>query len=87
MKFKELSKQVQDSLNAELDKLQERNTSTEVFLYNKLRKRYFIAYRHTLASQYGKFGGGSYWSIKYGEIGFKRSVELEQGAHSFALRF
>lgn len=74
MKFKELPIEVQDCLNVELGKLQEKNTSTQVFLYNKPLKRYFIAYRHTLASKYGRLGGGSYWSIKYGEIGFKKNV-------------
>lgn len=85
MKFKELPNEVQEHLNSELCKLQDKNTVTEMFFYNKLKKRYFMAYRHTLASKYGRFGGGSYWSIKYGEIGFKKNVIM--GVEDYSLAY
>ena len=85
MKFKELPIEVQECLNVELGKLQDKNTATEVFLYNKPKRRYFIAHRHTYASIYGRFGGGSYWSIKYGNIGFKRNFVM--GCEDYSLAY
>lgn len=76
MRFSELPLAVQNALNEQLHKLRDTNNATTVLLYNIQKKRFFEAHRHVLSSKYGRLGGGSYWSIYYGEIGFKKRVNM-----------
>ena len=77
MRFSELPKQVQDSLTSEQSHLhlQQVNTAYEVLVYNRAGTRFFHARRVQSSWQgngaYMPFGGGSVWTIKYGEIGFR----------------
>ena len=78
MKFSELSQQVQDSLTSEMSllHLKQVNTAYEVLVYNKTGTRFFNAKRvqsswHDNNGNYMPYGGGSKWTIKYGEMGFR----------------
>ena len=77
MKFSELSQQVQEALTKEkgLLHLKKVNTAYEVLVYNKTGTRFFNAKRVQSSWQdngaYMPFGGGSVWTIKYGEMGFR----------------
>lgn len=77
MRFSELPQQVQDSLTSEqsLLHLKQVNTAYEVLVYNKSGTRFFHARRVQSSWQgngaYMPFGGGSMWSINYGEMGFR----------------
>ena len=77
MRFSELPKQVQDSLTSEQSHLhlKQVNTAYEVLVYNRAGTRFFHARRVQSSWQgngaYMPFGGGSVWTIKYGEIGFR----------------
>lgn len=77
MRFSELPQQVQDSLASEqsLLHLKQVNTAYEVLVYNKSGTRFFHARRVQSSWQgngaYMPFGGGSMWSINYGEMGFR----------------
>ena len=78
MRFSELPQQVQDSLTTELSllHLKQVNTAYEVLVYNKPGTRFFHARRIQSSWQdnngnYMPYGGGSKWTIKYGEIGFR----------------
>lgn len=77
MRFSELPQQVQDSLTSEqsLLHLKQVNTAYEVLVYNKPGTRFFHARRVQSSWQgngaYMPFGGGSVWSINYGEMGFR----------------
>ena len=77
MRFSELPQQVQDSLTSEqnLLHLKQVNTAYEVLVYNKTGTRFFNA-RRVQSSWHGNgaympFGGGSKWTIRYGEMGFR----------------
>ena len=77
MRFSELPQQVQDSLTSEqsLLHLKQVNTAYEVLVYNKTGTRFFNARRIQSSWQgngaYMPFGGGSEWTIRYGEMGFR----------------
>ena len=77
MRFSELPQQVQESLTSEQSHLhlKQVNTAYEVLMYNKAGTRYFSARRVQGSWQgngvYMPFGGGSQWTIKYGEMGFR----------------
>ena len=77
MRYSELPQQVQDSLTSEqsLLHLKQVNTAYEVLVYNKTGTRFFHARRVQSSWQgngtYMPFGGGSVWSINYGEMGFR----------------
>lgn len=72
-----MPQQVQDSLTSEksLLHLKQVNTAYEVLVYNKTGTRFFHARRVQSSWQgngaYMPFGGGSKWSIRYGEMGFR----------------
>ena len=77
MKFSELPLAVQESLFEAKNRLHlmQVNTAYEILVYNKTGTRYFNARRVQGSWQgngvYMPFGGGSKWTIKYGEIGFE----------------
>ena len=78
MKFSELPEQVQETLAKEkgLLYLKKINTPYEVLIYNETGTRFFNARRVQSAWQdnngnYMPYGGGSKWTIKYGEMGFR----------------
>ena len=77
MHFTELPQEVQETLAMAKSRLhlKQVNTAYEVLRYNKNGTRYFHARRVQGSWQgngvYMPFGGGSKWTIKYGEIGFK----------------
>lgn len=78
MKFSELSQQVQEALTKEkgLLHLKKVNTAYEVLVYNKTGTRFFNAKRVQSSWQdnngnFMPYGGGSKWTIKYGEMGFR----------------
>ena len=78
MKFSELPKQVQEKLTKDKEDLylKKINTSYEVLVYNKAGTRFFNARRNQSSWQddngnYMPYGGGSKWTIKYGEMGFR----------------
>ena len=78
MKFSELPKQVQEKLTKDKEDLylKKINTSYEVLVYNEDGSRFFNARRvqsawHDNNGNYMPFGGGSEWTIKYGEMGFR----------------
>lgn len=78
MKFSELPEQVQETLAKEkgLLHLKKINTPYEVLVYNEAGTRFFNARRVQSAWQdnngnYMPYGGGSKWTIKYGEMGFR----------------
>ena len=77
MHYRELPIEVQESLAEAKSRLhlKQINTAYEVLMYNKAGSRYFNARRVQGSWQgngvYMPFGGGSKWTIKYGEIGFK----------------
>lgn len=79
MLFSELPIETQTRLNSErleLCKKQE-NTSYCILLYNEAGTRYLLATRHQHSwnddkGHYMPFGGGSEWSVKYGQVGFAR---------------
>lgn len=72
MKFSELPQDVQEALNAKRKRkeAEQRNTATEILLYNPQFTRFFWAKRHSYPSQYWSFGGGNYWEVHYGEVVF-----------------
>ena len=76
MKFSELPKQVQETLTKEkgLLHLKKINTPYEVLVYNETGTRFFNARRVQSPwldnGNYMPFGGGSKWTIKYGEMVF-----------------
>ena len=77
MHYTELPIEVQKTLAEAKSRLhlKQVNTAYEVLMYNKAGTRYFNARRVQGSWQgngvYMPFGGGSKWTIKYGEIGFK----------------
>lgn len=77
MRFSDLPQQIQDSLTSEQGRLhlKQVNTAYEVLMYNKAGTRYFNARRVQGSWQgngvYMPFGGGSEWTIRYGEMGFR----------------
>lgn len=77
MHYTELPQEVQETLAMAKSRLhlKQVNTAYEVLRYNKNGTRYFHARRVQGSWQgngvYMPFGGGSKWTIKYGEIGFK----------------
>lgn len=77
MRFSELPQQVQDSLTSEqsLLHLKQVNTAYEVLVYNVTGTRFFHAKRVQSSWQgngaYMPFGGGSEWTVRYGEMGFR----------------
>ena len=77
MHYRELPIEVQETLAEAKSRLhlKQINTAYEVLMYNKAGTRYFNARRVQGSWQgngvYMPFGGGSKWTIKYGEIGFK----------------
>ena len=77
MRFSELPQQVQAKLTNEMSRmhLKQVNTAYEVCVYNKTGTRYFHARRVQSSWQgngaYMPFGGGSVWTINYGEMGFR----------------
>ena len=77
MHFTELPQEVQETLAMAKSRLhlKQINTAYEVLRYNKNGTRYFHARRVQGSWQgngvYMPFGGGSKWSIKYGEMGFR----------------
>ena len=78
MRFSELPTKVQETLTKEkgLLHLNQINTSYEVLVYNETGTRFFNARRIQSSWQdnngnYMPYGGGSKWTIKYGEMGFR----------------
>ena len=77
MRFTDLPQQVQDALTSEMSHLhlKQVNTAYEVIVYNKTGTRFFHARRVQSSWQgngaYMPFGGGSVWTIEYGEMGFR----------------
>ena len=77
MHFTELPQEVQETLAMAKSRLhlKQVNTAYEVLRYNKNGTRYFHARRVQGSWQgngvYMPFGGGSKWSIRYGEMGFR----------------
>ena len=78
MKFSELPQQIQEKLTKDKANLHLKNinTSYEVLVYNEAGTRFFNAKRVQSSWQdnngnYMPYGGGSKWTIKYGEMGFR----------------
>ena len=77
MHYTELPIEVQETLAEAKGRLhlKQVNTAYEVLMYNKAGTRYFNARRVQGSWQgngvYMPFGGGSKWTIKYGEMGFR----------------
>ena len=74
MKFSELHQDIQQDLRNQQSTLYKDwycNDAYHILFTNKEGTRYFSAYRKSLAGQYGIFGGGSQWIIKYGQISWK----------------
>ena len=77
MHYSELPQEVQETLAEARSRLhlEQVNTAYEVLRYNKTGTRYFHARRVQGSWQgngvYMPFGGGSKWTIKYGEMGFR----------------
>lgn len=78
MKFSELPKQVQEKLTKDKEDLylKKINISYEVLVYNEAGTRFFNARRNQSSWQdnngnYMPYGGGSKWTIKYGEMVFR----------------
>ena len=77
MHYTELPIEVQETLAMAKSRLhlKQVNTAYEVLRYNKNGTRYFHARRVQGSWQgngvYMPFGGGSKWSIRYGEMGFR----------------
>ena len=77
MRFSELPKHVQDTLAEAKCRLHLKkvNTAYEVLVYNEAGTRFFNAKRVQGSWQgngaYMPFGGGSKWTIRYGEMGFR----------------
>ena len=78
MKISELPQDVQDRLNNERKELCKKNLNTpyEVRLYNKEGTRYFAARRVCKVwaddkGHYMPFGGGTYWTVRYGAVQFR----------------
>ena len=77
MRFTDLPQQVQDALTSEMSHLhlKQVNTAYDVLVYNKTGTRFFHAKRVQSSWQgngaYMPFGGGSVWTIEYGEMGFR----------------
>ena len=79
MQFSELPQEWQESLLADRKKLKERNVDTpyNVVRYNADGTRYFRARRCCRSwnddkGNYMPFGGGSYWTVRYGQVQFKK---------------
>ena len=78
MRFTDLPQQVQDALTSEMSHLhlKQVNTAYEVLVYNKTGTRFFNARRVQSSWQdsngnYMPYGGGSKWTITYGEMGYR----------------
>ena len=73
MNFSELPQNVQDKLIKERSLLHTKNRigAWGIYIYSNDGKRFFSARRKSLSSQYGAWGGGSYWTIKYGATQFR----------------
>ena len=77
MHYTELPIEVQESLAEAKSRLhlKQVNTAYEVLVYNKTGTRFFNARRVQSSWQgngaYMPFGGGSEWTIRYGEMGFR----------------
>ena len=78
MNFNELPQDVQERLNNERKELCKKNLNTpyEVRLYNKEGTRYFAARRVCKVwaddkGHYMPFGGGTYWTVRYGAVQFR----------------
>lgn len=78
MNFNELPQDVQDRLNNERKELCKKNLNTpyEVRLYDKEGTRYFAARRVCKVwaddkGHYMPFGGGTYWTVRYGAVQFR----------------
>lgn len=70
-KLSELQEDIQKGLRDERLNLHEtwkRNDAYYVCFTNEEGTRYFQAVRVSLPSQYYRFGGGSYWEVRYGKI-------------------
>ncbi len=77
MKFSELPTEVQQQLTNERAELAARkiNTAYRVEVYNAEGTRYFEAFRCCNSwsddkGNYMPFGGGTYWTIRYGAVQF-----------------
>ena len=77
MRFSELPEQVQETLAEAKCRLhlKQVNTAYEVLVYNETGTRFFNARRVQSSWQgngaYMPFGGGSEWTVRYGEMGFR----------------
>ena len=77
MHYTDLPKEVQETLAEAKGRLHLKkiNTAYEVLVYNETGTRFFNARRVQSSWQgngnYMPFGGGSKWTIKYGEMGFR----------------
>lgn len=70
-KLSDLQVDIQKHLHDERLDLHEtwkKNDAYYVCFTNEEGTRYFQAVRVSLAGQYSKFGGGSYWKVRYGKI-------------------
>lgn len=83
MNFSELPQEVQDKLNRERKELCKKNHNTpyEVVLYNEDGTRYFHARRcckvwADTKGHYMPFGGGTYWTVRYGAVQFKNERQV-----------
>lgn len=74
MTISELPIEIQQQIAAERIELGKKciNDGYTVEIYNSDGTRYFYARRYQYASQYMAFGGGSYWKIQYGVVGWFR---------------
>ena len=72
MKFSELPQETQDFLKLQMSLLHDKriNNAYHVLLYNEKGTRYFYARRMSIATKWAGFGGGSYWKVTYGAVGF-----------------
>lgn len=77
MTIQELPQEWQDRLARERSGLIGKvvNTPYKILVYNYNAKRYFEAYRHSVATSWAGFGGGSYWKIRYGAVQFERGKD------------
>ena len=75
MKFSDLPQEIQNQLKQDRLDLYKQNVNTpyNITIYNREGTRYLTAYRKTLSSSFGPFGGGSQWLIRCGKVGFRSS--------------
>ena len=91
MQFNELPSEMQAQLNAERLALPTINEPYRVLVHNPAGTRYFEAkrcqreWRDNSNGNYMPFGGGSYWTIRYGEVGWRRVKHLMGGGYDVEL--